>query len=143
MESTRWLRIAPLALAVAAGAVGIGRPMAGAAGDPPWEPQPCPTGEAAGPPGTTAWYRLDPVLDRQGALASARLTVGTAGERSRWVALAPVGVHPAARCEPSRHGQWRRLPRAIACSKYVPSGRIPSRPPSDTRRSRSGAGWEP
>lgn len=89
MESTRWLRLAPLALAVAAGAVGIGRPMAGAAGDPPWEPPPCPAGEAAGPPGTVAWYRLDPVLDRQGALESVRLTVGSAGERGRWLALAP------------------------------------------------------
>lgn len=89
MESTRWLRLAPLALAVAAGAVGIGRPMAGAAGDPPWEPPPCPAGEASGPPGTAAWYRLDPALDRQGALASMRLTVGSAGERGRWLALAP------------------------------------------------------
>jgi len=89
MESTRWLKVAPLALAVVAGAVGIGRPMVGAAGDPPWEPPPCPTGEDAGPPGAPAWYRLDPVLDRQGALASVRLTVGTAGAPSRWIALAP------------------------------------------------------
>jgi hypothetical protein len=89
MESSRWLKVAPLALAVAAGAVGIGRPMAGAAGDPPWEPPPCPTGEAAGPPGAEAWYRLDPVLDRRGVLASMRLTVGTAGAATRWVALAP------------------------------------------------------
>lgn len=89
MESTRWLRFAPLALAVATGATGIGRPMADAAGDPPWVPPPCPAGEAAGPPGGAAWYRLDPVLDRQGALASMRLTVGTAGERGRWLALSP------------------------------------------------------
>lgn len=89
MESMRWLRVAPLAFAVVAGAAGIGRPMAGAAGDPPWDPPPCPPGEAAGPPGAAAWYRLDPVLDRQGALASMRLTVGTAGSPSRWLALAP------------------------------------------------------
>jgi hypothetical protein len=89
MESTRWLRLAPLALAIAAGAVGLGRLPAGAAGDPPWEPPPCDAGEDAGPPGGAAWYRLDPVVDRQGALASVRLTAGTAGERGRWLALAP------------------------------------------------------
>jgi hypothetical protein len=89
MESTRWLRLAPLALAVAAGAVGIGRPMVGAAGDPPWEPPPCPAGEAAGPPGVAAWYRLDPALDKQGSLASMHLTVGVAGAPVRWLSLAP------------------------------------------------------
>ncbi|HYO43234.1 MAG TPA: hypothetical protein VES19_08565 [Candidatus Limnocylindrales bacterium] len=89
MESMRLLRLAPLALAVAAGASGIGRPMAGAVGDPPWEPPPCPAGEDAGPPGAGAWYRMDPVLDRQGVLASMRLTVGVAGERGRWLVLAP------------------------------------------------------
>lgn len=89
MESTRWLKVAPLALAIAAGVVGIGRPMAGAAGDPPWEPPPCPGGAASGPPGAGAWYRLDPVLDRRGALASMKLTVGAAGAAGRWVALAP------------------------------------------------------
>ena len=89
MESTRWLRLAPLALAVATGAIGIGRPIADAAADPPWDPPPCAPGEAADLPAAAAWYRLDPVLDRQGALASMRLTVGTAGGSGRWLPLSP------------------------------------------------------
>ena len=89
MESTRWLRLAPLALAVVAGAIGFGRPVAGAAGDPPWDPPSCPSADTGGPPGGAAWYRLDPALDGHGALASVRLTVGLAGARGRWLALAP------------------------------------------------------
>lgn len=89
MESKRWLRIAPLALAVATGAVGVGRPMAGAAGDPPWDPPACGLGDVGVPPGMASWYRLDPVLDRQGALVSMRLSVGLAGTPGHWLALAP------------------------------------------------------
>jgi hypothetical protein len=88
MESLRWLRLAPLAVAVVAGAAGVGRPVIGAAGDQPWDPPPCRAEGAAGPAGAAAWYRLDPVLDGAGTLAGMRLAVGVSGEPARWMALA-------------------------------------------------------
>jgi hypothetical protein len=89
MESLRWLRLAPLAVVIAAGALGSGRPVAGAGVEPAWDPPPCPVTDTGGPPGAGAWYRLDPVLDRSGTLAAQRLTTGMAGRPSRHLELAP------------------------------------------------------
>ena len=89
MESLRWLRLAPLAAVIAAGALGPGRPVSGAGaarrGTLPrarWRTR-------ADRPGAGAWYRLDPVLDRTGTLAAQRLTAGIAGQPSRQLDLAP------------------------------------------------------
>ena len=89
MESLRWLRLAPLAVVVAAGVLGSGRPAAGAGAEPAWDPPPCPVTDGGGPPGAGAWYRVDPVLDRSGTLAAQRLTIGVAGRPSRHLELAP------------------------------------------------------
>ena len=88
MESVRWMRLAPLALAVVAGAVGLGRPAASAAADPPWDPPPCPAGAATGP-AVGACYRLDAVLDATGTLAGRRLLVGATGTPERHLDLGP------------------------------------------------------
>ena len=89
METLRWLRLAPLAVVIAAGALGPGRAVSGAGADPAWDPPPCPVEDTGGPPGAGAWYRLDPVLDRAGTLAAQRLTTGIAGQPSRHMDLAP------------------------------------------------------
>ena len=89
METLRWLRLAPLAAVIAAGALGPGRPVSGAGAGPAWDPPPCPATDTGGPPGAGAWYRMDPVLDRSGTLAAQRLTTGIAGRPSRHVDLAP------------------------------------------------------
>ncbi len=126
MESMRWLRLAPLALAVVAGAVGIGRPIAGAAGDPAWDPPPCPPDDSGGAPGAAAWYRLDPTLDRQGTLVAMRLTVGLAGAGGRWLALAPesfasgpVGGRVLAGTDDGAVSSLRLLDPARACATAV------------------------
>ena len=89
METLRWLRIAPLAVVIAAGALGSGRPVAGAGAGRAWDPPPCPATEPGGPPGTGAWYRLDPRLDRSGTLTARRLTAGIAGQAPRYLDMAP------------------------------------------------------
>ena len=89
MESLRWLRLVPLVAVIAAGALGPGRAVSGAGAGPAWDPPPCTEADAGGPPGTGAWYRLDPVLDRAGTLAAQRLTAGIAGRPSRHLDLAP------------------------------------------------------
>jgi hypothetical protein len=89
MESLRWLRLAPLAVVLAAGAFGPGRTVSGAGAVPAWDPPPCPLADTGGPPGAGAWYRLDPVLDRSGTLAARRLVTGVAGGSPRRLDLAP------------------------------------------------------
>lgn len=89
MESLRWLRLAPLAVVIAAGALGSGRAVSGAGTAPGWDPPPCPLTDTGGPPGAGAWYRLDPALDRAGTLAARRLTTGIAGQPSRQLDLSP------------------------------------------------------
>lgn len=88
MESLRWIRIAPLAIMVVAGAVGAGGPVATAAADPPWDPPPCSGTGTGGPPAGT-WYRMDPTLDAMGTLTAQRLAVGVDGAPARWLELAP------------------------------------------------------
>lgn len=89
MESLRWLRLAPLAAVIAAGALGAGRPVSGAGAEPAWDPPPCPVTDSGGPPGAGTWYRMDPALDRAGTLAAQRLTLGIAGQPPRHLDLAP------------------------------------------------------
>ena len=93
MVESRWLRsIGPGLVAVAA--VGLVASTTLGAGDRPWVPRAC-----AGPPVTVAaaaarpdpktlaelraepWYRLDPVLDGDGALRGQRLVSGIGGRR--------------------------------------------------------------
>jgi hypothetical protein len=89
METLRWLRLAPLAVVIATGALGMSRPVAGAGVGPAWDPPPCPATDTGGPPGSGTWYRLDPVLDRSGTLTARRLTTGIAGLPQRRLDLAP------------------------------------------------------
>jgi hypothetical protein len=85
------MRLAPVAAAVALGALGPGRPVAGAASEAAWDPPPCPEGAASAAPGVagTAWYRMDPVLDAAGTLAARRLDLGIAGEPALRIDLPP------------------------------------------------------
>ena len=94
MVESRWLRwIGPGVVAL--GAVGFIASTTLGAGVRPWVPNAC----AGSPPDLVAaardrqpaaltelrgspWYRLDPVLDRDGALAGQRLTIGLDGERT-------------------------------------------------------------
>ena len=94
MVESRWLRwIGPGVVAL--GAVGFIASTTLGAGVRPWVPNAC----AGSPPdlvaaardrqpasltelGGAPWYRLDPVLDRDGALAGQRLTIGLDGERA-------------------------------------------------------------
>jgi YD repeat-containing protein len=101
MVESRWLRwIGPGVAALAA--VGIVASTALGAGDRPWSPRACAavTGtldSALGPPApsepddlrTEAWFRLDPVLDADGALRAQRLVTGLAGWRGRLTAELP------------------------------------------------------
>ncbi len=90
MEALRWIRITPLAIMLAAGAIGPGKPVLSAVGDPPWDPPPCPgtvTGDARA--GIGAWYRLDPLLDQAGTLVGQHLAIGADGAPERWLDLAP------------------------------------------------------
>ena len=93
MVESRWLRwIGPGVVAL--GAVGFIASTTLGAGVRPWVPNAC----AGSPPDLVAtardrqpaapsdlrgtpWYRLDPVLDRDGALAGQRLAIGLDGER--------------------------------------------------------------
>ncbi len=93
MLESRWRRwIGPGVLAIV-GITSIVSVAAGAA-QPPWTPIDCPDGKgdrtaaatSAGPASIDglageAWYRLDPRLDADGALAGQRLAVGLDGER--------------------------------------------------------------
>jgi hypothetical protein len=77
MEHVRRIRLlAPLAAVVVVGAVGLVRPAALRAGDPPWGPPPCPPPAAAEPAAAGAWYALDPELDADGWLTGWRLSLG-------------------------------------------------------------------
>jgi hypothetical protein len=94
MVESRWLRwIGPGVVAL--GAVGLIASTTRGAGDRPWTPPPC--GGAAserivasmdeGPPNladlrVTPWFRLDPVLDAEGALRGQQLAVGLDGDRA-------------------------------------------------------------
>jgi hypothetical protein len=98
MVESRWVRwIAPGVVALAAvgvAAVGVAASTALDAGDRPWSPRPCP-GSSSGlvdavrapaPVGVTdlavePWFRLDPVLDRDGALRVQRLVLGVGNRR--------------------------------------------------------------
>jgi hypothetical protein len=102
MVESRWLRwFGPGVAALAA--VGILASTTLGAGDRPWSPRPCAPVAGAlvaalGPPSpsepddlrTEAWFRLDPVLDGDGALGAQRLVTGLAGWRGRQVAELPV-----------------------------------------------------
>lgn len=102
MRESRWLRwLGPGVIAV--GAVGLVASTATGAGQRPWTPRPCATdvggrvsaARSAGPIGLAdlrlePWFRLDPRLDRTGALQGQRLALGTAGNRwSRIMDLPP------------------------------------------------------
>lgn len=93
MVESRWIRwFAPGVVAFAA--IGLLASTTVGAGDRPWAPQAC-AGPGAGlleaarrpVPRDLAdlraepWYRLDPVLDRDGALRAQRLVVGLGGRR--------------------------------------------------------------
>ena len=94
MVESRWLRwIGPGVVAL--GAVGFIASTTRGAGDRPWTPAPC--GSAASerivaardeaPPSladlrVTPWFRLDPVLDAEGALRGQQLAVGLDGDRA-------------------------------------------------------------
>ena len=114
METLRWLRLAPLAVVIAAGALGPGRPVSGAGAGPAWDPPPCPAADTGGPPGTGAWYRLDPVLDRSGTLAAQRLTTGIAGRPSRHLDLAPESFASGPVAWSRARGRGRRCGLAAA-----------------------------
>lgn len=93
MVESRWVRrFAPGIVALAAIAVAASTTLG--AGDRPWAPQACAGSvadllEAARHPGPSdladlgvqPWYRMDPVLDRAGALRAQRLVVGLGGRR--------------------------------------------------------------
>lgn len=80
-----------LAVVAMAAALGATRPPVLAGVDPPWQPPPCREvpagGDAAASGSTSAWYRLDPVLDEGGSLAGQRLTLGLIGGLTRNVDL--------------------------------------------------------
>ncbi len=90
MELNRCFRvIAPLAAIAVVGAVGLVRPASLHAGDPPWDPPPCPPGHLAGGTGA-AWYSLEPELDANGWLSGRRLVLGDlAGTLTRRLDLPP------------------------------------------------------
>lgn len=91
MQESRWLRLVAPGLIAIAVAGWLGSSAAPAVARP-WNPQACAGGTA--PPsaarsspialtdvGSQAWYRLDPILDRAGALAGQRLSFGLDRER--------------------------------------------------------------
>jgi hypothetical protein len=90
MELNRCFRvIAPLAAIAVVVAVGLARPPSLQAGDPPWDPPPCPPGHPSGGTGA-AWYSLEPVLDANGWLSGRRLVLGDlAGTLTRRLDLPP------------------------------------------------------
>jgi hypothetical protein len=99
MEAVRReLVVAPFAALVAIGALGVLRPDALGAVDPPWDPPPCSAGSTA--PATGAWYHLAPQLDRSGTLASNRLTVGPLGDGTR----RPIDLPPESFASGPLHG---------------------------------------
>ena len=91
MEHLRCTRLlAPLAAIVVVGAVGLVRPAALRAGDPPWDPPPCPPGRAAMPAAAGAWYALDGTTDADGWLVGWRLSLGRVdGSAARHITLPP------------------------------------------------------
>ena len=91
MQESRWLRLVAPGLIAITVAAWLGSSAAPAVARP-WNPQTCAAGAA--PPsaarsspialadvGSQAWYRLDPLLDRAGALAGQRLSFGLDRER--------------------------------------------------------------
>ena len=92
MEAVRWIRrLVPVTALALLSAVGLGRPPALIAADPPWQPPPCGVADAAAAsrPAASPWFLMDAVLDRTGTLAGLRLTLGALGERSRHLELPP------------------------------------------------------
>jgi hypothetical protein len=91
MEHARRVRLlAPLAAAVVIGAVALTRPADLRAGDPPWDPPPCPPGDDRRAEAPVAWFSLDPQLDATGTLTGQRLTLGTIdGSMVRAIDLPP------------------------------------------------------
>jgi hypothetical protein len=101
MVESRWLRrLGPGVAALAA--VGVVASTTLGAGDRPWSPRSCTAvagalASAVGPPSPSepddlraeAWFRLDPVLDADGALRAQRLVTGLAGWRGRLAAELP------------------------------------------------------
>lgn len=88
MELGRCLQVVPVAALVLGGALSLGGSPLLAAGPTAWAPTACGSGGA--PPGEgIAWYRLDPVLDGAGTLASMRLLAGGAEGPGRIMTLAP------------------------------------------------------
>ena len=102
MVESRWLRwFGPGVAALAA--VGIVASTTLGAADRPWSPRRCTAvmgalDAALGPPSPSApedlrreaWFRLDPVLDADGALRAQRLVTGLAGWRGRLAAELPA-----------------------------------------------------
>lgn len=129
MELVRCLRFAPLVAVAAIGISGITGPAAMVAGDPPWEPPPCPAGAGATPTGdaaTGAWFRMDPMLDAGGTLASQRLEVGTAAGAARWLLLppesfasGPVGGLVLTGTDDGRASRLQLVDPARACATVV------------------------
>ena len=77
MEHVRRMRVlAALTAGLAIGTVGLTRPAMLRAGDPPWDPPPCPPGGVAAPGSGAAWFALDADLDQTGSLAGQQLTLG-------------------------------------------------------------------
>ncbi len=91
MEVLRFVRgLGPIVAIALLGAPGAARPPSLGSGAPPWQPPPCTPAEGAvPPPAGTAWFRLEPVLDRAGTLAGQRLTLGLVGATPRSVDLPP------------------------------------------------------
>jgi hypothetical protein len=101
MVETRWLRWFGPGVAILA-ALGLVASTTLGAADRPWSPRPCPgttsdLADALDPPSpsgpedlrTEAWFRLDPILDRDGALRAQRLVTGRAGWKDRRAAELP------------------------------------------------------
>ena len=102
MVESRWLRwIGPGVVAL--GAVGFIASTTLGAGTRPWTPRACAgppsvriaAARAVGPPSladlpSTPWYRLDAVLDAEGALGARRLAVGLDGEQGARVLDLPA-----------------------------------------------------
>jgi hypothetical protein len=91
VEVHRFVRgLAPIAAVALLAAPGVARPGVLGSAAPPWDPPTCrDRAAAAGVPASTAWYRLDGVLDASGTLAGQRLTLGLIGGRARMLALPP------------------------------------------------------
>src|SRR5262245_45740632 len=102
MVGSRWLRALGPGVVALTAAAAVASSTQGA-GDRPWAPATCATGmdrlaEAARVPApatvtdlaTEPWFRMDPALDRDGALRAQRLVVGIGAARSKRAAELPV-----------------------------------------------------